>query len=278
MATKKEIYAKKGVDYDTKTGKILVPVYGWIKPVLKNGNDKLGKGCWNFSTLPTDQPVVVNMGTKNSPDVQTFQGTCSCTCYDEEGNLACYACNGRCAMDCCRKCWARHTTLARKYMDFLERAITAQIIADKIVICRIHVSGDFFSDEYAAMWRRIALNSPSTCFWTYTKVMKVETAFEDVPNLNVVKSLIPGHGFNFGTCGYLISLYEALREKGEDVYICRCGIDPNQHCTKCNSCYSKTYVLFLEHGTKYEPEKDPLFPAFVALVESQEKPVPILAA
>lgn len=276
--TKKDIYASHNVEYIAKGGYIVTPWGQKIKPVLKDGNDKLGKRVKNFSTLPTDNKAIpVNMGTKENPDIRYYEGTCQCTCRDPEtGEITCYACHGRCAMDCCRRCWATHTTLAREYMEWLENAISAQIEADKILIVRIHVSGDFFSPEYVAMWRRIAESHKNTIFWTYTKVSYAEHAFDDVENLNVVNSKVPGHGANYGHISHIISLYEYLKSQGEDVYICRCGIDKNQHCEKCNSCYTRKYVLFLEHSTSYVPEEDPLWDTFVALVESQAAPVPVI--
>ena len=37
--SKKEIYAKYGIEY--KNGKILAPEFGWIRPLLVNGNQKI---------------------------------------------------------------------------------------------------------------------------------------------------------------------------------------------------------------------------------------------
>lgn len=276
MATKKEVYAAHGISYKS-SGHILTPWGEYIKPVLKDGNDKLGKLVKNFSTLPTDdKAIVVNMGSKERPDFQTFEGTCACTCRDENGELSCYACRGRCAMDCCRRCWAKHTRAARYHMDWLERAISAQIEADKIKIVRVHVSGDFFSLAYIDMWHRIAAAHKNVVFWTYTKVSMAEHAFDDLDNFNVVNSKIPGYGVNYGKIAYVIGLYQYLKSMGEDVYICRCGIDPTQHCQQCNSCFTRKYVLFLEHSTGYKPEEDPLWETFQELVNSQPAPVPVI--
>ena len=48
--SKKAIYAEYDIEY--MNGKILAPVFGWINPLLVDGNSKLGKGVWTFSTLP----------------------------------------------------------------------------------------------------------------------------------------------------------------------------------------------------------------------------------
>jgi len=153
----------------------------------------------------------------------------------------------------------------------LKRAILAQIEADNIQLLRIHASGDFFSANYIEMWREIVNRCPSCVFWTYTKNPAAEKAFDDYSNINIVRSIIPGVGFNFGKCEYIIKAYHALTAVGKRVYICRCGMDKNQHCTNCRGCTENEFVLFIEHSTGYNAEKDPAFPELCALIERQEK-------
>ena len=68
-------------------------------------------------------------------------------------------------------------------------------------------------------------------------------------------------------CAYL-----ALRSRkaiGKNVYICRCGIDKNQHCTNCKACSNNDYVLFIEHSTEYKAIDDPCYNEIVELINSQ---------
>lgn len=259
--TKKEIYAFFGIDFDGK--KITVPVFGKVNPLLKNGNSKIGKGVWHFSILPTTKSFqfVVNGKT------HFMCGTCCCDCKD------CYACTGHYKQNNVKASLGINTFLARYNIGFLIRAIVAQIIADKIKICRVHVAGDFFSDSYVNMWKCIAKLFPTTCFWTYTKVEKYETAFDSISNFNAVKSVISGYGYNFGTCAYIIALYEYLKSQGKTVYICKCGFDDNQHCFDCGACRNCDYVLFLLHSTKdYDGKADKLYPVLKAIVLAQDEP------
>ena len=261
---KKAIYAEYGIEYSK--GKIYAPIYGWINPLLINGNAKLGKGVYTWSMLPTDELITYF----ENGEKKTEKGTCPCTCRNAKtGKKDCYACNGCYLFNSTKLSLARKTVLARLYMDFVRRAILAQIKADRIHICRIHAAGDFFNAAYIEMWRDVCTACPDCLFWSYTKNPAAENAFDDIPNCNIVKSVIAGKGFNFGKCGYIIGLYYYLKAAGKSVYICRCGVDKQQHCTNCRHCYECEYVLFLEHGTEYKAEEDPLFPAFVALVESQ---------
>lgn len=264
--TKKDIYAESGIQL-IDSGKHIVSPLGIISPLLINGNDKIGKGIWHFSTLPTNQIFSVIINGK-SYDVK---GTCPCTCN------GCYATKGHYNGNDVILSLAVKTILIREYLDFVERAIIAQIKADKIKAIRIHASGDFDGNPlYIEMWKRIARIFPNIVMWTYTKYSDFENAFDGIENAHIVPSIVKGKGFNFGHCDYIISLYEFLKEMGEDVYICRCGIDKNQHCVNCNSCMTRKYVLFLEHSTEYKPEKDPLYPVFCALVNSQPFPTPII--
>ena len=253
--TKKDIYKKYGVEFDGK--KILSPI-GWIPALLVDGNGKIGEGVWHFSSCPGKREY---SATINGAEFETV-GTCGddCPgCYGFTGNFLRYGYDSLVV----------RTVIAREYMDFCERAIMAQLEADKIRTVRIHATGDFFSRDYLDMWTRIVKANPAVTFWTYTKEYAAEHAFDDIPNANIVKSNVLNIGYNFGHAGYICDLYKFLRDMGKTVYVCRCGIDNNQHCTNCAACAKCDYVLFLEHGTGYKPEKDPRFAEFVDLVNSQ---------
>ena len=255
---KKAIYAKFGIEY--RNGKILAPLFGWINPLLVDGNGKLGKGVWTFSTLPSNNifHIVIN---GLSFDVK---GTCPCNCK------GCYAQTGFYNMPSVLQSNAIKTILARDYTEFVKNAIIAQVIADNVKLCRIHASGDFFSTEYVAMWFEIVKACVGCVFWTYTKNASAENAFNGLANINIVKSVIHGFGFNFGTCEYILKVYKALKEMGKDVYICKCGIDKNQHCVNCKGCSKNDFVLFIEHSTSYKAENDPFFAELKEIIASQE--------
>ena len=257
--TKKEIYASYGIEYNN--GKINAPVFGWINPVLVNGNAKLGKGVWTFSTLPTKEVFHVEIDGVD----YDVQGTCPCSC------AGCYATTGFYRMPSVLKANAMKTILARFHLEWLKRAIIAQILAENIKLCRIHASGDFFSMDYINAWIEICKACKACAFWSYTKNIIAEKAFDNIGNINIVKSIIHGYGFNFGKCEYILKVYHALKELGKDVYICRCGVDKNQHCTSCKGCSKNEYVLFIEHSTNYVAENDPLFNVLKDIIEKQAK-------
>lgn len=256
---KKEIYAEYGIEYEN--GKIFAPLFGWINPLLVDGNAKLGKGVWTFSTLPGTMIYDVVINGKS----YAVKGTCVCNCK------GCYAMTGFYNMPGVKAANAMKTMIARSFVDFMRRAITAQIKADNIKLCRLHASGDFFSAEYISAWQEIVKACPECLFWTYTKSADAVNAFDDFDNANIVKSIIPGRGFNFGHCDYILRVYRELKAAGNSVYICKCGIDKNQHCTNCKGCATHDFVLFIEHSTAYKAENDAAFPELKAIIESQSE-------
>ena len=259
--TKKEIYAEFGIEFDGK--QIKAPEFGFIPPLLINGNEKIGHGVYHFSTLPTNKLFDVIINNKSF----TIPGTCPCNCP------GCYATKGNYNYPDIKIGLAIKTILVRKYPEFVECAINAQIKADHVELLRIHASGDFDIENTEhneiIIWRNVAINNPDVKIWSYTKVKAAETAFDDIANINIVKSVVPGCGFNFGHVDYIIDTFKKLKANNKQVYICRCGIDKNQHCVNCTGCSKNEYVLFVEHSTGYKAEKDNNFEVLKSMIESQ---------
>lgn len=243
--TKKEIYAKYGIEYNN--GKILY--HGeWIAELLKEGNSKTGKRVYTWSMLPGEK------------------GTCVCTCKE------CYAMTGFYNMPSVIESLTKNTAIVENDIDFFYRAVSAQLETIGSGEIRIHAAGDFATknmEEYAATWKKIVVENPRFMFWTYTKVRELENLFDDTANGNIVKSIIDGIGVNYGHCDYIIAAYKKLKAMGANVYICRCGIDKNQHCENCGHCSKADFVLFIEHSTSYNAKKDPLYNELKELIESQ---------
>lgn len=259
MITKKEIYAEYGIQLIkvNSTEKLVSPI-GLVNKPLVNGNAKIGRGCYHFSTLPGTQlfDVVVNGMS------YTVKGTCCCDC------VGCYAKTGNYRYQSVKNALGMRTILARDFVDWLGRAIRAQIEADKIGAVRIHAAGDFVSEAYAEMWLGIAHDFPAVKFWTYTKVREYEKLFDALENANIVKSIIPGIGVNYGHIDFVRDTFDKLSRAGKTVHVCRCGVDKNQHCTNCKGCSVNEYVLFVEHSTDYKPEKEANWEAFKRFVDS----------
>lgn len=293
---KANIYRDFGIQY--KNGKIYHPAFGWINPLMKNGNQKIGSGVYHFSTLPTNggffrdsfnyprTAAVIDLACawfgpcvldyeSTTEESYGVRGTCNCTCKDPgTGAVTCYATKGRYVFDNVRASLMLNTIIARHDPLFFRRAIEAQIVADKIIIVRIHAAGDFFSEAYAWNWRFIAHDFPHVTFWTYTKVKKLESVFDGLENANIVKSMISLDGktnYNFGPARTISALYHALKAAGADVFFCPCGVPGadrgNIHCNVCGACAAHKYVLFLEHSTDYDAKKDADLPLVYECLE-----------
>lgn len=288
------IYAQYGIEYNPKTGKIYAPILDkWITPLLVNGNEKIGKGVYHLSTLAGTKEYHLNINTKTekrfseknkklvsvtimdneNPFYIDIQGTCVCDCAH------CYAMTGNYLYETTLAYLAIRTFVARYDIDFFKAAIMAQIDAENIQLVRIHASGEFFSVEYINAWKEIVNAFPKTVFWSYTKNVIAENAFDAIPNCNIVKSRLPDMSLNYGTCREIMDKYAMLKAMGKTVYICRCGMDKKQHCVNCTGCSKFDYVLFLKHGDpSYKLELDPLFPAICALIDSQDKEIAGISA
>ena len=148
--TKAAIYESYGIKYDTKKDRIYHPVLGWIKPLMKKGNTKLGKSIYTYSQLAGTHDFI----TTAIPGCHSMPGTCNCDCP------GCYAKVGRYVFQNVIDSMARNTFIAMYDITFFKAAIMAQIKADKAKYVRIHAAGDFFqpgpiSDRYIATWHVI---------------------------------------------------------------------------------------------------------------------------
>ena len=122
------------------------------------------------------------------------------------------------------------------------------------------------------MWYDILKQFPNVKAWTYTKVKENDEIrmLNSLPNMNIVKSIIQGCGFNYGHVAYIANMFYRLKRLGKSVYICRCGIDDSQHCSDCDGCREHEYVLFLEHSTDYNARADYGYNKIVELINNQK--------
>lgn len=226
--------------------------------LLVKGNEKIGSKVWHFSTLATNKCC----------------GTCFQTCKDKDGKVTCYGCYGHYNFQSVKDSLARKTWIVRNDLDYFVNEIIREINVKKVKYCRIHVTGDFFSKEYVLAWVKIATACQDTKFWTYTK--SFGHGFDDslellnsLSNVNIVRSVIDGCGYNYGHCDHLLDIYYKLISQGEKPYICPCGYHDDTHCSDCHGCTDNKYVLFVEHSTDYKAADDPLFPQVCNLIDSQ---------
>lgn len=260
-ATKKAIQT----ELNLKVFGSMVKINNDLYPLpLVQGNDKLGNVVWHSSTLPTNHTITAINPTTN--ETISACGTCPTTC---EGG---YCQTGHYNQNRNKFLLIKRTELLRKYPEIYFELVRIQLENEDIEKFRIHAVGDFLEHEIKG-YIELLPQFPTLKAWTYTKCHNSDLLdkLDSLPNMNIVKSVIHGYGYNYGHIAYIAALYYALKRMGKTVYICRCGIDKNQHCSDCNGCTNHEYVLFVEHSTGYNPETDYGYDKFVALVESQKE-------
>lgn len=147
-------------------------------------------------------------------------------------------------------------TMANSFVS----SLVEEIRKSKKTKVRIHESGDYYSQAYLDKWTAIAEQLPNVRFYCFTKKEdKLDfTAFKALLNTNVVQSIAPDGGYNFGTMERLAEL------SAMGYHICPCGIEEetisytksgkkviknkDKVCMNtCNACLYTERVAFLKH-------------------------------
>jgi len=76
-------------------------------------------------------------------------------------------------------------------LDEVENQLNKYFYKANIRMFRIHVSGDFFSKEYLAMWLRVIKNNPQIMFLAFTKVYGFFYGKVMPDNLSIIFSFMP---------------------------------------------------------------------------------------
>lgn len=206
---------------DSLTYEEITSVFKQYRP-LDNGNTKLAKGILSFSLLP-----VVTCG-------QQCNG-----CYDVR-SLRYPSVRLKRVVNTILASSRHQERLFSEILDQVQRSRTVTAV-------RIHVGGDFFSQEYATRWTTIAglikHIKPAVRVYTYTKT--VYEAYLRHNGINVVKSLLDDGTFNFGPIDEIKAkckanngiLCPATLRTVEDKF---CG-------SKCKACQERTNVFFVIH-------------------------------
>lgn len=120
--------------------------------MLTRGNQKLGRRhIWGF-TLPSGTNEVCPGRTE----------VCSRYCYSRRLERL---------RPKAHKAYRRN--LLQTYRRDFVRRVYHYLRAYRVRIVRIHVGGDFYSDEYASKWLRIIQSSPRTQFYFYTRSWRI---------------------------------------------------------------------------------------------------------
>ena len=137
------------------------------KACISAGNMKLGK-MPNFSL---------------APGVTCSREACA-TCFTE----GCYARKAYRLYPQTKAAWDRNTDLALHDLTDLQAQLVKYFTKNRPNYFRLHVSGDFVSPEYTAMWRAIAARFQETHFLAFTKQYEMVRAIDWPINVAIVFS------------------------------------------------------------------------------------------
>ncbi len=168
----------------------------------------------------------------NLPIIKTCRPTvwCEKNCYGKKGNYKRFKRSIEIALD-----KRYELSLSDKFVE----TITKEIFRRRISLVRVHVTGDFYSEEYVRKWIQIAKNCPQTRFRTTTKrrdLKDIILELHSLPNFNVRESLDPSRPEPI--MGLPIAAIETL-EIAADFF--RCARD----CRKCG------YVCWHQKDSNY---------------------------
>lgn len=139
---------------------------------ISQGNDKIGKMIWSFSTLPGNEEHLLYI--KDGILLTDIAGTCTKHC-DECFNGGCYAVNSaKLHHNAVIQAWAENTLLlnAGLVFDLIDKFISDKnkdTAHPKITIFRINVSGEIKDCDELIKWNALAVNHPEVRFGIYTK-------------------------------------------------------------------------------------------------------------
>lgn len=131
---------------------------------VANGNEKVGKGVWNYSLLPGDEPLKL----KNGVQLTNIAGTCDGCCDGCKG--VCYAINSATRHhNRVIKAWGENTMLAKNDMETFFAELQNFINRNEVSVMRVHVGGEFFSLLYMIRTIKFSEENPDVVFYFYTK-------------------------------------------------------------------------------------------------------------
>lgn len=186
-----------------------------MKTKISNGNSKLG--------------TIANMSL--TPGATCSAEACN-TCLKE----GCYACKSYRMYKNVRAAWDANTELAINDLSAMESDLMTYFGSMNAPrFFRIHVGGDFVTEEYAAMWARVMAANPFTNFLAFTKQWNNVINVDFPENASIVPSGWPG-----------TTIPENIMQKFKSAAYCDDGnteipadaIECPGNCETCGVCWS----------------------------------------
>ena len=207
---------------------------------ISSGNEKIGKGIYNLSLLPGDEPLKRKDGLQLTNIAGTCHGCCDgcgTCCYAKRSVIQHHNVN--------IKAWGENTMLAREDTETFFAEVQTFIDRNVVSVFRVHVGGEFFSYAYMKRWVEFAAKNPDVIFYVYTKrfgwIEKVDEEYNGVlpDNFRVLVSI--WHKNYSNPRGFAEFIYDDGTEPElKDVVHCP-AVDKHGHetgvtCSMCKRC------------------------------------------
>jgi len=139
-------------------------------------------------------PLCVAMGNKKVGRVWTFSLPSLLTCPGASAwcREHCYARRMEKFRPNCRQAYLRNFMIAENSRQFVQHAL--QSLPEDAPLVRIHVGGDFYSQDYIGEWEAICKARPDVKFWAYTRswnIPSLSSTLEELreqPNIQLFAS------------------------------------------------------------------------------------------
>lgn len=205
---------------------------------ITGGNKKIGKGVFNISLLPSDEPLTKKDGTV----LTNIKGTCGGCCEGCKGS--CYAVNS-CVYhhNSVIPAWGENTLLARENMDEFFHQFDTFFAENIVSVFRWHVGGEFFSKEYMEAVYEFCARHEDVKFYAYTKRFQWLEELDSVKPSNLVVNVSIWHNNYNNPLGYPTFIYddgtdEAVSSLPHCPAVDKDGHETGVTCAKCRRCFT----------------------------------------
>jgi len=205
---------------------------------ITGGNAKIGKGVFNISLLPSDEPLTKKDGTV----LTNLKGTCGGCCDGCKNN--CYAVKQAVYHhNSVIKAWGENTLLARENMDEFFHQLDIFFNENIVSVFRWHVGGEFFSKEYMRAVYEFCARHEDVKFYTYTKRFSWLEELDEYKPSNLVVNVSQWHNnysnpLNYPTFEYDDGTIEEVANLPHCPAVDKDGHETGITCAKCRRCFT----------------------------------------
>ena len=205
---------------------------------ITGGNAKIGKGVFNISLLPSDEPLTKKDGTV----LTNIKGTCGGCCDGCKNN--CYAIKQAVYHhNSVIKAWGENTLLARESMDEFFHQLDIFFNENIVSVFRWHVGGEFFSKEYMKAVYEFCARHDDVKFYVYTKRFQWVEELDSFKPSNLVVNVSIWHNnynnpLNYPTFIYDDGTDEAVSNLPHCPAVDKDGHETGVTCARCRRCFT----------------------------------------